>query len=154
MKQTYPNLPDPTREPNYYDGLILGRFLAFLIDAVIVTTLTAILVLFTAFTALFFLGFVAFVVSLGYRWFTLSTFSATPGMQVMGIVLRRFDGRRLDVATAFWHSALFLFLKGMFLPLVVSLAMMIGGRYGQGLHDAICGVVAINRRPQRQLTPA
>ena len=154
MPNSFPSLPDPVRQSQYYQGLVTGRFLAWVIDAIVISILTAIAVLFTAFTAVLFLGVLSLAVSLTYRWLTLSFASATPGMQVMGIELRDLDGHRLNGTTAFWHSALFLFLKGMFVPLLISVAMMAGSRYGQGLHDAVCGVVAINRPRGRGLARA
>lgn len=142
-------LPDPGRYPAFYDGIVVNRFIAWVIDGVLISVLTLVIVMMTALTALFFLGGLTLVIALLYRWLTISAGSATPGMRAVGIELRDQTGNPLTPATAFWHSALFLFFKGMFLPELLSVAMMFGSRYGQGLHDAICGVVAINRAPKR-----
>ena len=142
---TFANLPDPEFQHEFYDDVIAKRVLAWIADGIVITLLTVLAVLFTAFTALFFLGFLTLTISLLYRWATIAAWSATPGMRLFAIELRTTDGHRLPGWVAFWHSALFLFFKTMVLPLILSMVMMLTTRHGQSLHDAVTGVVAINR---------
>ena len=128
------------------------RFVAWLFDAVLITLLTGLFVLFTAFTALLVIGFVTVMISLIYRWLTIATWSATPGMRLVSIHLRNHRGERLDSATAFLHSALFLFLKSFVIPQLISIAMMLFTERGQSLHDAFSGVVALNRPASNRLS--
>ncbi len=154
MTEPYANLPHPDHSQEYYSGVIFKRLIAWVIDAMIITLLSFVLVIFTAFTAIFFLGFATLALSLIYRWATISAWSATPGMLIMSVELRNQIGGRLDGTNAFWHAALFLFFKGMIIPQLVSIAMMLFDARGQGLHDALCGVVAINRAPEGRLARA
>ncbi len=152
MTAAFSNLPDPQRQPEFYADVTFKRFLAWIFDAVIISLLTVLFVLFTAFTALLVIGFVTFLISLLYRWMTISAWSATPGMRLVSIQLRNHNGEKLDSTTALVHSGLFLVLKSFVIPQLISIAMMLFTERGQSLHDAITGVVAINRSAERRLS--
>lgn len=150
---TFQNLPDPEYQSEFYTDLVGKRLLAWIVDSVIIAGLTAFAILFTAFTALLVLGVLTLTISLLYRWFSISAWSATPGMRLFAVELRTVNGDRLDSATAFWHTALFLFFKSMVLPQLFSIVLMFTTRYGQSLHDMLSGVVAINRAAGTRLAP-
>ena len=81
----------------------------------------------------------------GNREGALSAWSATPGMALCGITLRRFDGARLDGGTAFLHT-LGYHLSWLIFPLqLISVAFMAISSRGQGLSDLALGTVAIRR---------
>ncbi len=64
-------LPDPDMHAEFYADVPLKRFLAFIVDAILIIVITVLLIPLTAFTALFFLGFLGLVVSFAYRTLTL-----------------------------------------------------------------------------------
>lgn len=80
-----------------------------------------------------------------YRVATIASGSATWGMRLMGIELRRQDGTRFDLTAAFLHTALYTFCIGMMILQVASIVGMLGTRYGQGLPDLVLRSTMINR---------
>jgi uncharacterized RDD family membrane protein YckC len=154
MSTAFQNLPDPQRQPEFYADVLMKRVLAWVFDALLITGLTFLTVIGTAFTAIFVLGLVTLLISLLYRWMSISAWSATPGMRLMSLELRDHRGAKLSSGTAFWHSALYLFFRGMVIPQIISFAMMIWSERGQSLHDAFTGVVALNRASKGRLARA
>lgn len=144
---TLPNmtLPDPAMHPEVYQDLILKRFLAWVVDALVITALVLAVTLATLLVALFFLPVVALAVSIGYRWVMLSRYGATLGMMLVAIQLRHLDGRTPDPVVCFMHAAIF--SLGMFLvvPQIVSIVLMLATPYRQGLNDTILGTTLVNR---------
>lgn len=145
MSTAFQNLPDPKRQPEFYSDVLIKRVFAWVFDAIVISALTIVAVLGTAFTAIFILGIVTLLISLLYRWMSIAAWSATPGMRLMSLELRDHRGEKLSSSTAFWHSALYLFFRGMVIPQIISFAMMLWSERGQSLHDAFTGVVALNR---------
>ena len=141
----YAPLPDPVREAAFYDGVPLKRLMAWLIDLVPIALITILLVPLTAFTALFFLPVLWAVVDFLYRWVTLARGSATWGMRLAAIELRRADGDRLDTATAFLHVAGYTVAMVLFPLQLVSMALMLLTPRVQGLTDLVLGTVALRR---------
>ena len=138
-------LPDPVREPEFYEGVTVKRGLAWVVDAALTLLLCLFVLPFTAFTALFWWPFLWLVVGFLYRWATLSGGSATWGMRLMGITLRGRDGERLDAATAFAHVLGYSVSMAVFPLQLISIALMIGLGRGQGLSDLALGTAVINR---------
>jgi uncharacterized RDD family membrane protein YckC len=138
-------LPDPEYQPEFYQGVPTKRGIAWVIDTVLTLILTAMIVPFTALTALFFLPALFIMVNTAYRWISLASSSATPGMRVAAIELRRADGRAFDTGTAFLHTLGYVVSMALVLPQVLSVAMMILTPKGQGLTDTVLGSVAINK---------
>jgi uncharacterized RDD family membrane protein YckC len=142
-------LPDPERERQFYEGVPARRLFAWFADlAVILGIGVPLAVMFGLLTLGF--GFALFpllVAGVGfvYRTATIASGSATWGMRFAGIELRRGDGSRFDLLTAFLHTALYTFAIGLMLLQVVSCIAMVGTRYGQGLPDLVLGTTAINR---------
>ena len=140
------HLPDPDRQPEFYRDVALKRFIAFVIDTVVIFALSLIGVLLTAFTAIFFFPFLVAVIGFAYRAVSIARRSATPGMRLMAIEFRTLEGQRLDTQTAVLHTA-GLTLSFM-IPIlqVVSVVLMLTQARGQGLSDLALGTVALNRR--------
>nr|WP_319251564.1 RDD family protein [uncultured Celeribacter sp.] len=138
-------LPEPERQPDFYDAVPTKRALAFLVDTIIAVLIAALIVPFTAFTGIFFFPFLVAVVSFAYRVVTLTNASATLGMRLMGIEFRTARGERFDLGLAFLHTALFTAWCSMGLPQVVSVVLMLTTARKQGLSDLILGSAAINR---------
>lgn len=138
-------LPDPDRQPAFYDSVATKRALAFLVDLIIGVVLAALIVPFTAFTGIFFFPFLVAVVSFAYRVITIANGSATLGMRFMGIEFRDRNGKRFDLGMAVLHTALFTIWCSIGLAQVVSIVLMATTARGQGLSDLLLGSAAINR---------
>lgn len=139
-------LPDPDTQAEFYDDIPTKRFVAWAVDMIITGILSIILLPFTAFLGLFiFPLFVTFVGFL-YRWVTISQSSATLGMRFVSIEFRNRNGQVFDSTTAFLHTgittACFLF---MFIPQLISIALILVSPRKQSLADHMLGTVAINR---------
>ena len=138
-------LPDPIYQSEFYEGVPFKRGMAWIVDTILTLILTAIIVPFTAFTALFFLPALFIMVNTAYRWVSLATSSATPGMRLVAIEFRRADGRSFDAGTALLHTLGYVVSMTFVLPQVLSVAMMLLSPKGQGLTDTVLGSVAINK---------
>jgi uncharacterized RDD family membrane protein YckC len=144
-----PGLPDPERDRQFYEGVPSRRLAAWVFDVVVILAIGVPLGLFFGLVT-FGLGFAAFpfligCVSFAYRIATISSGSATWGMRLMGIELRKFDGSRFDLPTAVMHTAIYVVSFAFFLIQIISCAFMISTRYGQGLPDLVLRTTAINR---------
>lgn len=155
MHQTYgfsgpmDGLPDPDRDPQFYDGVQSRRLAAWVID-LFVTLFAGVPVALVFGLATFGFGFALFplvVAGVGflYRTATIASRSATWGMRVMGIELRRHDGTRFDLATAALHTAIYSVAIAVLFLQAISCIAMVSTRYGQGLPDIILRTTAINR---------
>jgi len=142
------HLPHPETHPEFYEDVVSKRLLAWLVDVLIISILTAFLSIFTLFTALFFWPLFYAVISFLYRWTTLAGKSATLGMRLFAIELRRNDGSYLDGGTAFLHTAGYFASVAIFPAQLISIAMMLLSPRRQGLTDAILGTAVLNTRAQ------
>lgn len=146
---TNPGLPDPDRDRQFYAGVPGRRLVAWIVDVGIVLLIgVPLAVVFGVMTLGF--GFALFFAILMatdflYRVGTIASGSATLGMRLMGIELRRQDGTRFDLVAAFLHTALYAFCFGVLVLQAASILGMVGTRYGQGLPDLILRSAMINR---------
>jgi len=101
---TYPNLPDPMVQPEFYDSVTVKRGLAWVIDAALILVLVVPVVVMTAFIGLFFLPFLFFLTGFVYRVATITGGSATWGMRLMSIEFRDSRGEHFDFSQAFMHA--------------------------------------------------
>ena len=138
-------LPDPELLPEFYAWVWLKRFLAWVIDTILVLVLVGLTLLLTAFTGFLIFPIVFFVVNLAYRAVAVTRWSATPGMLLMAIELRTLSGHKLDEKFAFLHSLGFSVSIAFPALQVFSVALMLTSPYGQGLSDRLLGTTAINR---------
>mgnify|MGYP001055338149 FL=1 len=143
---TYPNLPDPMVQPEFYDSVTIKRGLAWVIDAALILALVIPIVVMTLFVALWFLPFLFFVVGFIYRVATITGLSATWGMRMMSIEFRDSRGEHFDFSQAFMHTLGYTVSMSVFPLQLISIAMMFLTERGQGLTDMLLGTVAINRR--------
>lgn len=141
--------PDPERHVAFYEGVLPKRFLAWLIDVVLIGLVTAVIVPFTVFTALLFLPVLFLVVGFLYRWITLSGRSATWGMRLMNIEFLDRNGQRFDGGTALLYTVGYSLSMAFLLPQVLSVVLMLTTARKQGLTDLVLGSVAINSPPAR-----
>ncbi|GFE66886.1 RDD family protein [Litoreibacter roseus] len=138
-------LPDPVAQPEFYVGVTFKRFLAWIVDVILIGTLSAIVATLPLFIGWFFFPIIYLGIAVVYRVTTISARSATLGMRLFNIELRDHQGARLDGGTAALHTIGYLVASAFFLPQMISLLMMLLGGRGQGLHDLLIGTAAINR---------
>ncbi len=140
------HLPDPDRQPEFYQSVATKRFVAWLFDIAFISLLCTVAILFTAGLGLFILAFIYGVVSFIYRVVTIANGSATLGMRFMGIELRDAFGERMDTGKALAHTAGYFVSMAFPILQLISVIMMLTNARGQGLTDSVLGTVMINRR--------
>jgi uncharacterized RDD family membrane protein YckC len=142
-------LPDPDRDRQFYEGVPARRLAAWVFDlAVILAIGVPLAVVFGL--ATFGFGFALFpmvVAAVGflYRTATIAGGSATWGMRVMGLELRRHDGTRFDLATAVMHAAIYTVAVSVVVLQLLSCATILSTRYRQSIADLVLRTTAINR---------
>ena len=138
-------LPDPHTQPQFYDGVLIKRALAWVIDIVLIAVLCVLVLPFTAFTGIFFFPFLMLVVGFFYRWFTLAGRSSTWGMRMMAIEFRDHRGGRFDSSAAMMHTLGYSISVAMAPLQLISMIMMAVTPRGQGLTDHLMGTAPINK---------
>lgn len=138
-------LPDPYAQAEFYDDIPVKRFLAWVVDAVLILGLCLLALPFTFFLGLLFFPLLWLVLGFLYRWATLSAGSATWGMRLMAIEVRRADGARLDAATAFAHTLIYTVAMGTLVLQALSVALILLSPRRQSLADHLLGTAALNR---------
>lgn len=139
-------LPDPATQPAFYDGVVIKRGIAWVIDFAIISALLVPFVIFSAFTALFILPALFFGVGFVYRVLTIANGSATWGMRAMAIEFRDIDNRRFTPGQALLHTLGFTVLQASGVLQLVSILAMLLTERGQGLTDLLMGSTALNRQ--------
>ena len=145
-------VPDPDRDPQFYEGVALRRLIAFLLDTMVILALWVVVLLLTLFLSvvtfgvatpfmMLMLGFTGVI----YRGIMLWQRSATLGMLATGIEVRDKNGERCDTATAFLHSLAFVGTLYLLPVAIVGWAMMASSPHGQAMHDRMVNTVVINR---------
>jgi uncharacterized RDD family membrane protein YckC len=146
-----PHAYDPVAQPQLFDGVIRKRFVAFIVDAIIILVLTVIaylvvgvLGILTLGLAWLLFGLVFPAVGLGYNALTIGgPNSATVGQRMMGLEVRMWYGGKVSPLIAAFHALLFWF------SLVVFCLILLWAFFDQRkrcLHDILAGVVVMNRR--------
>ncbi len=145
---------NPVTQPQLFDGIIGKRFVAFLIDATIITLLTVL-----GFVAVLILGIVTLglgwllfalvfpVVGLGYNALTIGgPNSATIGQRLMGLEWRTWFGGKVSPLIAAFHALLFWVSLGSAVLWLPNVLWALFDPQKRCLHDIFAGIVAINRR--------
>ena len=138
-------LPDPVTQPEFFEGVPLKRFLAWVLDVIAITIIAVVIATLPFFLGWFIIGVIYFVVLMVYFIGSISRHSATPGMRLMNIELRDRDGGPLQSSDAAFHTITFWLMTSFLLPLLVSVALILFSPRGQGLHDMLLGVIVINK---------
>jgi uncharacterized RDD family membrane protein YckC len=138
--------PDPQAQPDFYRDVPLKRLFAWVVDAVVTLVACLVVLPFTAFTGLFFFPFLFLLVGFAYRFVTIANGSATWGMWLFAIELRRADGELMDAGSAFAHTLGYTLSWTVPVFQLISVVMMASTERGQGLSDHVLGTVMINRR--------
>ena len=145
-----PHAYDPVRQPQLFDGVIRKRFVAFIVDAIIILVLTtiayvvvALLGIVTLGLAWLLFGLVFPAVGLGYNALTIGgPNSATVGQRMMGLEVRMWFGGKVSPLVAAFHALLFWFSLVVFCPILLWAFFDPRKRC---LHDILAGVVVTNR---------
>jgi uncharacterized RDD family membrane protein YckC len=140
---------DPVAQPQLFEGVIGKRFIAFIVDAIIILILTAIacviigvFVILTLGLASPLLGLAFPAVGLGYNAITIGgPNSATIGQRLMGLEVRMWYGGKVSPLLAAFHALLFWFSLA-FVPIFL---WCLFDAQKRCLHDILAGVVVINR---------
>jgi len=143
------DLPDPVTQSNFYDNVAGKRFLAWIVDMVLVLVLCFFAVPLSGFIAVFFLPLMWLVVDFAYRTITISNYSATLGMRLVSIELRNSSGARLSATEAAQHTFGYFLSFAFFLLQVLSIILMCSSLRGQSLTDHALGTVMLNRQARR-----
>jgi len=132
-----------------YSGTLIRRVIAFCVDYVLIAILIipAAIVLFllgipTLGLAWYLFPGLGLIVAALYFGFSIGGASqASPGMRMMGVMLVRVDGRKIDFFTAMIHLILFWVLNSVLTPLIL-LAGLFTDR-SRLIHDLLVGTAAI-----------
>ncbi|NDW52361.1 RDD family protein [Aliiroseovarius sp. PrR006] len=143
-------LPDPDTQAEFYQDVTLKRLLAWFIDVVLIFGMFFCIGILTFGIGFFLSGLVYLAVGFVYRMTTLTNKSATLGMRLTAIELRRHDGQRFDRQTAALHTLAYYLSMSTFILQLISIVMMFTTARGQGLSDMVLGTAAINRASERR----
>jgi uncharacterized RDD family membrane protein YckC len=132
-----------------YEGVRSRRVMAFVVDYCIVLLLcipVAIVIFFVGLLT-FGLGWVLYgvlfaLVALPYVGFTMGgKRQATPGMQMMGIMVARTDGRPVDPTLAMIHAVVFWAGNVILTPLILLASLFLDRK--RLVHDVLLGTVVL-----------
>ena len=138
-------LPDPEIDTQFYTGVPFKRLIAWFIDLFIILALAIGASIATIGIAAVFFPLTLLIINVIYRIYFLRRRSATPGMLMTGIEIRNHLGNRLSSDEALWHTIIFTLAMMFIFVQILSIAMMLFSRHGQGVHDYLRGTTAINR---------
>src|SRR5713226_1087333 len=139
-----PDAYDPDKNPEYFEGVLPRRVVAFCVDAVLIIGPIILLALF-----IFVFGLVTF----GLGWFLIwailyvgltlaSPHSATIGMRMVDLELRTWYGGRMYFLLGAVHAIFFWISVTTLSPLILFIALV--NRQHRLLHDFLTGTVMIN----------
>ena len=145
-----PHAYDPAAQPEYFEGVLGRRIIAFLIDIMIIFVLTTATYAFLLVAGVFTLGLawllfgIAFpAVALAYNAWTLSRLpSATIGMRLLGLQMRTWYGDRMYALLAAFHALLYYLSVTTLTPFILLIAPFNGRK--RCLHDFLAGTVVVN----------
>jgi uncharacterized RDD family membrane protein YckC len=154
-----PHAYDPVANPELFKGVLARRFIAFVIDLVIIILPVAFAAVF-----IFFLGLVTFLLGWALFWLlypgtiiwalvycggTLgSPASATIGMRIMDLEMRTWYGAPAYFVLGAVHAIVFWITVSFLTPLVLAVGLL--NERQRLLHDILAGTVVINNPVRAQ----
>ena len=138
-------LPDPHYQAEFYADTPLKRLFAWIVDGIVIFTLTFALSLLMLGVGFFIFFALFMLIGFAYRVVTLANGSATWGMRLVAIELRTADGHRFSLLPAFLHTLGYSISVAMPPLQLISIVLMLTTERRQGLTDLVLGTVAINR---------
>ena len=148
-----PHAYDPVMNPEFFEGVLARRLLAFVIDLIILAMPVVFLAMFIFVIGVvtFGLGFIFYALltpmmvlwALFYYGITLgSRHSATIGMRAMDIEMRTWYGSPAYFVLGSVHAVVFWITVSVFTPLILLVCFFNERR--RCLHDMLVGTVIIN----------
>jgi len=148
-----PHAYDPDTQSEYFQDVLGRRFMAFILDVIIIVVPIILLTLFIALFGLVTLGIgwllfflltpIAVIWAIFYTGATLgSPQSATIGMRTMGLEMRTWYGSPMYFLLGAVHVIFFWALMTALTPLVLLVGLF--NRRRRLLHDFLTGTVVIN----------
>jgi uncharacterized RDD family membrane protein YckC len=148
-----PHAYDPVMNPEFFEGVLARRLLAFVIDLIILAMPVVFLAMFIFVIGVvtFGLGFIFYALltpmmvlwALFYYGITLgSRHSATIGMRAMDIEMRTWYGSPAYFVLGAVHAVVFWITVSVFTPLILLVCFFNERR--RCLHDMLVGTVIIN----------
>jgi uncharacterized RDD family membrane protein YckC len=150
-----PHAYDPATMPEYFEGVLARRVIAFLIDLVVISVpilFASLFILIFGFITLG-LGWILFwllspatvIWAIAYYGLTLgSPQSATIGMRVMNLEMRTWYGAPCYFVLGAAHAVVFWVTVSLLTPFVLLVGLFNDRR--RLLHDILLGTVVINQR--------
>jgi len=144
--------PDPISRPEYYDGVVLRRSIAYLIDVVIIFAIWVVLAI-----VLSILGVITFglllhlfpllaLVPIAYSTLLIGgNQSATYGMRIMGLEVRSWSGERPTMLQALIMTLLF--IATVAITWFFGMLVVFFNARRRTAHDFLSGVVVVRRLP-------
>jgi uncharacterized RDD family membrane protein YckC len=148
-----PSLPDPQTAPELFDGVLMRRVFAYLIDVAILVSICAVVGMVSVILGFFTFGIpwlllpiLIPLIILGYYAATLgSPMRATIGMAMFDIVLTPTRGRPLDGWAILIHPIVFWITVWVAWP--ISLAVALFTPRQQMVQDLVTGTMMVRRSP-------
>ena len=146
-------LPNPLSHPEYYDGVLWKRVIAYWIDVAMIALSMCVLTIPIMFLGALSLGalwapmmFMLALVPLLYHTMLIGgARSATIGMRIMGVKIRVRDGEDPDYVRA--AALTLLFYVSMMLTSWLILLVPLFNREKRTLHDMVCNTIVVNNLP-------
>jgi uncharacterized RDD family membrane protein YckC len=150
------DLPDPATAPELFEGVLLRRVVAYMIDFGLLVAMSAIIAIIGVVAGFLSFGlgwmilpFVIPLAILGYYAVTLgSPMRATIGMAMMDIVLTPARGRPLDGWKILIHPLIFWITVWIAWPISLIVALLTPRR--EMVHDLIAGTLMLRRSPMER----
>lgn len=147
-----PGTPDPAVQPDYYDGIVWRRSLAYAVDIVAIFVLLLALKLVLGIATVISFGLLSPLwllvplVPIAYHTLLIGgSASATLGMQLFGVEVRSWTGGRPSYLQALVQTAVFYVTIGATASLVLLLVFFSERR--RTLHDFLAGTVVLRALP-------
>ncbi len=145
MTLSFSQVPESLDKPELFDGIVMRRVIAYLIDLAILLGITLFLWILVVLTFGLLGGIAAILtpaIPLAYHTLLIGgRESATLGMRMMGIEVRTLTGERPEIPQAFLQTALF--YATMALTGLLLIVALFNDR-GRCLHDWLSGTVIVN----------
>jgi uncharacterized RDD family membrane protein YckC len=140
-----PFIPDPAAQPEFCADVPGKRFMAWVLDTIIIVSMTLVACLLTLGIGFFvFLG-VMTLVGLAYRIVTIANGSATWGMRIAAVEMRDSQGQPMNLMLATLHTLGYYVSFSAFPLQLVSIVLMLTTERKQGLTDMVLGTQVINK---------
>ncbi|MEE3165728.1 MAG: RDD family protein [Pseudomonadota bacterium] len=142
---------------SYYEKILLKRMIASFIDVLLVSILTFTVLIIISFLSVLTLGiigksvpFVIPVIFSSYFSFTLGgDHSATPGMKILGIVLKIRKKTKLSKVSAFGHTLIFFMSLPIGLIFLISILYPLLNKQRKCIHDLIYEIEAYEKKERK-----